>query len=207
MARRQMKRLIYKGRLKMNRADLIKMLDEYKSSEIPDGIFIDWYREKYGEGNGTREFPQFGFDDSDNKLYTFWNGDTQITLGENRGHGLWEFNVGRVELSTPSGVNDLFTDVSILCEWAPLQPYYETMAERLRVLEVDPEKKRVSKRGPHRYSDADKLKALKDWGELDKAIYPINVQDWLIERFGEMGGVPNVAKSTFYGWKKLLKKT
>jgi hypothetical protein len=65
--------------------------------------------------------------------------------------------------------------------------------------------KRKSKRGPHRYSDKDKLKALEDWAELDKNKYPVTLQEWLVERFGDDGGVPKVPKSTFYGWKKALK--
>jgi len=64
---------------------------------------------------------------------------------------------------------------------------------------------KVSKKGPHKYSDAEKLNALRDWDKLDKTKFPINVRDWLIERFGEDGGFPNVPKSTFYGWKKPLK--
>ena len=64
---------------------------------------------------------------------------------------------------------------------------------------------KISKKGPHKYSDEEKLKALRDWDKLDKSKYPTNICDWLIERFGESGGVPNVHKSTFYGWKKPLK--
>ncbi len=69
----------------------------------------------------------------------------------------------------------------------------------------DQETKKASKKGPHKYSNDEKLKALRDWENLDKAKFPINVQDWLIDRFGENGGQPNVPKSTFYGWKKPLK--
>lgn len=97
-------------------------------------------------------------------------------------------------------------------EIALLRSEYISLRKEFEALKKDKEQEiweiqtaKVSKKGPRKYSDEVKLKALQDWDRLDKAKFPINVEDWLLERFGDKGGIPNVAKSTFYGWKKSLK--
>jgi hypothetical protein len=60
-----------------------------------------------------------------------------------------------------------------------------------------------SKRGPRNYSRDEKIKFLHEWDKLDRDANPITLVDWLEEKFGATGGELNVAKSTFYGWKRL----
>lgn len=64
------------------------------------------------------------------------------------------------------------------------------------------EAKRISKKSRSQYSDEEKLRAVKEWLELEKSKNPITVIDWLAKRFQDKNGIPNVAKSTFYSWKK-----
>lgn len=199
----QNEKLTFQERLKINKLILIAYIDGFRGRNYPAGIYFDWYIEKYGEGNGSLDFSKFGFQSSKTKLYSFWQEDVQFTRGEDYQHGLRQFHVGRIELI---GVNDVYTDISIFCEWSPCQAHYEELANRLRTLVEKPEAKKISKKGPRKYSDEEKLKALKEWDDLDKSKYPINVQEWLVKKFGEESGIPNVAKSTFYGWKKLKGK-
>jgi hypothetical protein len=66
--------------------------------------------------------------------------------------------------------------------------------------------KKVTKRGPQRYSDQQELNALKKWAELDKSIHPIYLKDFLRQEFGQNAdGSPVVAESTFHGWRQRLK--
>jgi hypothetical protein len=67
----------------------------------------------------------------------------------------------------------------------------------------EPAKK--SKRGPRKYSRDKKIEALENWESLDRDINPITLEEWLDYEFGNTGGVPNVAASTFHGWRKLKK--
>lgn len=64
---------------------------------------------------------------------------------------------------------------------------------------------RVSKRGPQRYSDQDKLKALRKWDELDKNLTAIDLGEFLEKEFGADAGVLKVAESTFHGWRQKLR--
>lgn len=66
---------------------------------------------------------------------------------------------------------------------------------------------KASKRGPHRYSEMAKLKALQDWDELDKNISPITLQEFLEKRFADDRGISQVAESTFHGWRQQLRKS
>ena len=63
-----------------------------------------------------------------------------------------------------------------------------------------------SKRGPRNYSKAEKVKAVKEWNDLDKDTNPIRLEEWLDAKFGNENGVLNVKQSTFYGWRKLAIK-
>jgi hypothetical protein len=65
--------------------------------------------------------------------------------------------------------------------------------------------KRVSKRGPQRYSDQEKLKALKKWDELDKSVTAISLEEFLKEEFGTDGDYLRVPKSTFHSWRQKLR--
>lgn len=130
--------LIYKGRLKIKKAGLIRLLDDFDFTQapIPAGIPIDHFSHKFEDGNQDGTFPRFGFEGDTNttKTYTFWHDDTQYTRGENIAFGLIQFNVGHVELNTPAQDGDRFTDVSIVSEWPPLRPYYDEIAEKLQIL-------------------------------------------------------------------------
>ena len=64
-----------------------------------------------------------------------------------------------------------------------------------------------SKRGPHRYSRAEKIAAVREWDALDKDLHPITLAEWLKNKFGAPYGALSVAESTFHGWRKLLKKS
>jgi len=82
-----------------------------------------------------------------------------------------------------------------------------TIANDIHIGELEKEKrKKVSKRGPQRYSTTEKLRALLDWDALDKNISPVTLREFLERRFGEEGGIPLVAESTFHGWRQQLKR-
>ena len=59
-----------------------------------------------------------------------------------------------------------------------------------------------SKRGRKTPPDADKLKALQDWDEVDKSITNITLEQFLAQRFKEL----YVATSTFHGWRDQMRK-
>ena len=63
---------------------------------------------------------------------------------------------------------------------------------------------RSSKRGPVTYSDDEKLRAIRDWDNIDW--HTKTLEEWLVARFDSEGGVPNVAVSTFHGWRRQLRK-
>ena len=64
------------------------------------------------------------------------------------------------------------------------------------------------KTGPRRHSDEERKRALEAWERLDRDASPITLSEFLDNRFGNTGGVPNVANSTFYAWKsKFAKKS
>lgn len=112
---------------------------------------------------------------------------------------------GGLKLLTPSNLETSHGDVENLKKYIK---FLERRLERLHKREKEGIEKIVKnpKKGPRKYSDEEKLKALDDWDKLDKRKFPINVQDWLVERFGDVDGVPKVPKSTFYGWGKLRKE-
>jgi hypothetical protein len=59
-----------------------------------------------------------------------------------------------------------------------------------------------SKRGPRRYSRAEKIAKRQEWENLDRDANPITLDQWLEIEFGEESGVLVVPPSTFYGWPK-----
>jgi hypothetical protein len=60
-----------------------------------------------------------------------------------------------------------------------------------------------SKRGPRRYSRAEKIAARQEWDALDRDLYPTTLEEWLEHKFGvSPARILNVPKSTFYGWPK-----
>ena len=63
---------------------------------------------------------------------------------------------------------------------------------------------RSSKRGPVTYSDDEKLRAIRDWDNIDW--HTKTLEEWLVARLDSEGGVPNVAVSTFHGWRRQLRK-
>jgi hypothetical protein len=61
-----------------------------------------------------------------------------------------------------------------------------------------------TKRGPVTYSDDEKLNAIRDWDNIDW--HRQTLREWLGDRYGSEGGIPNVATSTFQGWRQQLRK-
>jgi len=59
-----------------------------------------------------------------------------------------------------------------------------------------------SKRGPRKYSLAEKIKARQEWDNLDRDNSPVTLEQWLETKFGLEGGELVVPTSTFYGWPK-----
>jgi len=72
-------------------------------------------------------------------------------------------------------------------------------------LSTEEKSTKKSKRGPRRYSVAEKIEAVEQWDKLDRDKFPVTLDEWLEEKFGTTGGVLNVAVSTFHGWRKLKK--
>lgn len=96
---------------------------------------------------------------------------------------------------------------SVLESINSLRQDFETFKNEVKHNEQGLEIKRIPKRGPQRYSDQQKLEALKEWDELDKAFSAISLEEFLIRKFGENeDGSPLVAKSTFHGWRGTLKR-
>jgi hypothetical protein len=60
-----------------------------------------------------------------------------------------------------------------------------------------------TKRGPVTYSDDEKLRAIRDWENLDS--HSQKLKAWLGYKFGSENGFPKVAVSTFYEWRRKLK--
>jgi hypothetical protein len=58
-----------------------------------------------------------------------------------------------------------------------------------------------SKRGRSKYTKAEKIKVVEDWAALDPDTDTRTLTEFLIDRFGETGSVPNVADQTFYTWR------
>ena len=82
-----------------------------------------------------------------------------------------------------------------------------TVANDIHIIDFTKSKViRISKRGPQRYSDKEKLTALQDWDEVDKSITPITLSEFLGHRFCIDNGVLGVAESTFHGWRRQLRK-
>jgi hypothetical protein len=129
--------LIYQGSLKIKKSDLIQYLDSIELLDAPLvlGIAIDSCRDKYGEGDGLGIIPQFGFNNDSTKVYTFWHDDIQAMRGQNYiGSLLMQFNIGRIELSTPMKNGHQFTEVSIISSWSPMRSFYEWIAGQLQFL-------------------------------------------------------------------------
>ena len=86
-----------------------------------------------------------------------------------------------------------------------IDEYYILLAQGLPRIEATNEgSQRSIKRGPVTYSDVEKLKAIRDWDNIDW--HTQTLEEWLKDRFDSEGGVPNVAVSTFHGWRRQLRK-
>lgn len=113
----------------------------------------------------------------------FW-GDKQLGADNAGARPIHEFNKSGT-ITAPTGLVDAPSTAE--AQTAPV----ENNGEKVK-----------SKRGPRKYSRAEKVAARKEWEELDRDNNPITLEDWLVEKFGETGGTPHVAVSTFYGWPK-----
>lgn len=86
----------------------------------------------------------------------------------------------------------------------------ESLQKEVDALKKSQEKKefkKFSKRGRQTPADKDKLEALVKWDALDKSVYAISLEQFLIQEFGENSdGSPRVATPTFHGWRGQLKK-
>ena len=65
---------------------------------------------------------------------------------------------------------------------------------------------RKAKTGPRNYSKQKKIAAVIEWDDRDRDLHPEKLHEYLERKFGTSpGGIPNVAESTFHGWRKLAK--
>jgi hypothetical protein len=51
-----------------------------------------------------------------------------------------------------------------------------------------------------------KLEVINKWQNIDRHIFGTTLAEFLESEFGTSGGIPNVAESTFYGWRRSLRK-
>jgi len=88
----------------------------------------------------------------------------------------------------------------------PISPINSYKQDTRDIILVDPLswKNRSGKKSS--YSDVEKLHAIEKWDSRDTALYPITLEEFLANEFGVSGGVPNVAKSTFYTWRKQFRQ-
>lgn len=64
-----------------------------------------------------------------------------------------------------------------------------------------------AKTGPRNYSTDEKIAAVTEWDNRDRDLHPEKLEEYLERKFGiGSGGIPNVAESTFHGWRKLTKE-
>ena len=111
-------------------------------------------------------------------------------------------NEGNDGVKDPTALLPVLDDEEIIKR---LDGFNDALQQGLPPIEANNEGlQRSTKRGPVTYSDDDKLKAIRDWNNIDW--HRQTLKEWLGDRFGSEGGIPNVATSTFQGWRQQLRK-